>query len=194
MAYLSLADFKMYLSVTRDTDLGDDTLLQAALDAATSQINETCARTFTVAGAATVRRYAPTGTGMLHVDDCTTVTSITFNGTLVDPTTYQLEPVNQIAPSGEWRPYSRIRRYLGWWLTLMPGQATITVTATWGWLATPPAVIEATKILAKDVAKSREVAFGIAGFTDYAGIRVKPNQTVEALLAPYRRVESFGIG
>jgi hypothetical protein len=192
MALPTLTEFKAYLG----TDLSaNDTYNQDVLDAAVSTVEHYCARPFAVAGAATARVYVPQGS-IVRFHDCTTVTSIAVNGSTVATTSYQLEPLNALSWSGQARPYEQARRIDGvcWYVgPYYYGNATVTVTATWGWTAIPDEVKQATLILGKDIAKNRDVAFGIAAFTEYAAIRVRENSTVAALLADFRRDETLGI-
>jgi hypothetical protein len=191
MALPTLTEFKAYLG----TDLSaNDTYNQDVLDAAVSTVQHYCQRPFEVAGAASARVYVPTR-GIVRFHDCTTVTSIAENGSTVATTSYQLEPLNALSWSGQARPYEQARRIDGvcWYEGWYPGKATITVTATWGWSAIPDEVKSAVLILGKDIAKNRDVAFGIAAFTEYAAIRVRENSTVSALLADFRRDETLGI-
>jgi hypothetical protein len=191
MALPTITEFKAYLG----TDLSaNDNYNQDVLDAAVSTVQHYCQRPFDVAGSATARVYVP-HRGIVRFHDCTTVTSIAVNGSTVATTSYQLEPLNALSWSGQARPYEQARRVDGicWYEGPYPGKATVTVTATWGWSAIPDEVKSAVLILGKDIAKNRDVAFGIAAFTEYAAIRVRENSTVAALLADFRRDETLGI-
>ena len=53
----------------------------------------------------------------------------------------------------------------------------------------PAAVKEACFIVAKDIAKHRDVSFGLIGATEFGGIRARVAPLVETMLAPYARVE-----
>jgi hypothetical protein len=174
----------------------DDALISAAIDAAVNWIDNTCQRRFVVATTATARTYAPTSEQVLRIDDCTSVTIVSNNGTTVAASGYQLEPLNAPTRFGEAWPYTTIRLLTGtsWDTGTYVGQATATITATWGWAAIPPPVMESAKILAKDVLANRDLRFGIAAVSgDGFGISARANGTVTALLAPYRRAESWGI-
>jgi len=172
----------------------DTDLLTSALLAAERAIGRHCQRKFVVAGVtATARLYTPTRADVLRIHDCTTVTVVTNDGTTVAAGDRQLEPVNSLSWSGDARPYEQIRLLSGSWVRHSSGEATVSVTATWGWSAIPPEVTEATKILVKDLVAARDTRFGIAGFTDFAGVRVRENPQVVELLRDLRRVESWGI-
>jgi hypothetical protein len=61
------------------------------------------------------------------------------------------------------------------------------VTARWGWSAVPPAVTEATLILAEELAKLKDAPFGVSGWTEFGVMRVRDNPFAARLLNPYRR-------
>jgi len=184
VALVTAAEFKTYVGVNRGVDLADDSVLQAALDAAGVGINEAIDRRVEIADlVATPRLYAPRGGPLLFIDDCVEVTAINDNGVLVDVLGYQLEPVNSIGRSGEYRPYSEIRRLGGWYDAC--GWASVNVTARWGWNVIPAPIVAACQILAKDILANRDVSFGIAAFTEYAGIRARANPQVWDRIQPY---------
>lgn len=191
MSYVAVDDLKAYLKVNRGADVPDDNMITAARDAAEGWINVWTGRQFVIATGPSTRSFPASGTDMLQIDDATSITAITYNGQTVDPAGYQLEPFNTVGLSGVVEPYNQIRRYFGWWDTFNQGQAIITVTATWGWLAIPAQVVEGCKILAKDILANRDVTFGIAAFADY-GVKARENPQVVNLLRPFRRVRAFG--
>lgn len=185
-ALVTTAAFKSYVGVNRNVDLADDDVLTAALDAATSGINEALDRHIVLAGdaLATPRHYATKRSALLFIDDCTTVTSVVVNDwTLTVDVDYQLEPVNGIGRSGEYRPGSELRRRGGWLDSC--GWACVVVTATWGWEVIPAPIVTACSILAKDILANRDVSFGIAGFTEYGGVRARANPQVWDRIQPY---------
>lgn len=195
MAYVTLTTFKAYIQNER-TGTANDDRLQAALDAAHQGIDNWCARKFAVASGSSARVYRPApGSRMLWVHDCTTITSVVEDGTtLASGTDFQPEPLNGITAAGESVPYDCLRRlgYQAWWYE--DDEPTVTVTASWGWAAIPSPVVEACKLLAKDIATAREVQFGdVAGFGEFGAVRIRSNPQVAALIAPYRRAEAVGI-
>lgn len=184
MSLVDLDTFKSYLKVNRGANPADDDTLQAALDAADSGINEALERHIAVADTvATARVYAPTRSPFLFIDDCVEVTSIVDDTYTLATSDYQLEPLNNRGRSGEYRPYSEIRRQGGWFDS--GGWATVTVTAKWGWAQIPAGVTEGAKILAKDILANRDVNFGIAALTEYAGVRARSNPQVWDRIQPY---------
>jgi hypothetical protein len=185
VSYVLLADFKSW--VRNELGTAEDSILQAGLDAAVVAVNEHCGRSFTVAGAASARSFVPESYRLVIIDDCTSVTSVVENGAAVAASGYQLEPLNGRRPSGLAVPYDQIRRIYGdWYIDASDeGRATLVVTAAWGWAATPAPVIEATKILAKDILMQRDTRNGVAAFGEFGSLRVRLNPYVEELLKPF---------
>jgi hypothetical protein len=193
MGYVDIATFKTYVGSARGANTADEALLQSALDAAHAGINEALQRELVVASAASDRLYVPSNDYVLRIHDCTTITSITAGTAVLAAGGWQAEPLRP-SWSGLVRPYEQVRRLWSvWYRTAWYGQATITVNATWGWAAIPVEAVEAVKILAKDIASNRDVSFGIAGFTQYAGIRARENPQVWNLIGGLRRMEAVGI-
>ena len=187
MSNLSVATFRAWKGNTTEPT---DAVIQAAIDAAEESINDYCGRIIAVAGSSSARSFAPAAPGatLLFIDDCSAVSAVTEYGTSVDSTSYQLEPLNGRTSSGIVSPYTALRRYGIPWLWDM-GFARISVTATWGWTALPPRYTEATKILTSDILDQKNLQNGVIGFTEYAGVRVKANPMVSALLTGLRRTE-----
>lgn len=197
MAYITQDEARSFAR----TELADDLpLLVRAMATAESAVNEWCQRTFTEPSSTSVRAFVPDPRSqVLRVDDIATSTNLAIvnDGATLAPATYQLEVslgvVNQITRAGETRPYGYVRLLDGLW-TIDGDRATVSITAEWGWPATPEPVKLATLLLTRDFLVSRDVLFGIAtlgaeGFTR----RVGENSTVVALLEPYRTDETFGV-
>ena len=189
--YTTVDDFTVYI---RDQGVTDTTLISAALDTAEEMVNDFCQQSFYVASTAATRSYTPPRAGLdvLRIHACTTVTAVTEWGSTLASTVYQTEPANQVSWSGMTVPITQLRRYATTW-AYDNGVPRITVTGTWGWAATPKSVVEATKIIAKDVLQQRNNNSGVAGFGEYGAIRVRMNPIAIDLLQPYRRSESFGV-
>ena len=103
------------------------------------------------------------------------------------------EPVNGIDQSGAAVPYSRIRLLGSFWTPTYVGQASVSVTGTFGWAALPKRYTEATKILSADILDAKDVRNGVIGFSDYASFRVRDNGTVAMLLSRLTRGRAAGI-
>jgi hypothetical protein len=176
MAIVNLSEFKTYLGTER---VGDDNFLQSGLTAAIRGAGKATSRELVLVTESTVasaRLYVPSD-DVVRFHDAASVTSISNNGTAVSASVYQLEPVNGLSWSGEYRPYEQARMIAGGCFYRYGQKATVTVTAKWGWSAIPDEVKSAVLILAKDVVKNKDVSFGIAAFTEYAAIRRRSRRT-----------------
>lgn len=181
------------LTYLRDEQIVDTAYVTSALNAAHSLFYDLCQRTFEVASVtATARSYVPSGTDVLRIHDCTSVTSITNNGSAV--TTYQLEPVGPTW-AGETRPYEQVRLFGTCWLaSTYSTQANVVVTAKWGWAAAPAPAVEAVKVLCKDIATNRDVRAGFLSFGDAGVAAARRNPFVLGVVDRYGRgVETIGI-
>ena len=168
-------------------------LVEAARYAAIAQLNNDCQRRFVLATTASARVFVPESACLVRIHDCTTVTSVTNDGSAVAASLYQLEPLNGLSAAGETMPYDRIRLISGGVFYANAGEATVSVTATWGWASIPYPIIEACKIIAKDILSNRDVRFGLVAVTDVAGVSARTNPVVAAAINSYKRVEAFGI-
>lgn len=192
MAYLTTTELRGYLRNERG--VVDDTMLTSILDAASSAIDDHCQRSFAAygGGGATAKVFVPTDTALLPIYDATTISSITEDGTTLASTYWQAEPVNNLDGAFATVPFDCIRRIDGgaWNQTSgYPGKASISVTATWGWVSVPPRVKEACRIVAKEIAENRDARSGLVDFGEFAA-RVTASPTVSVLLSrlrsPYR--------
>jgi len=185
VSYVLLTDFKSW--VRNELGTAEDSILQAGIDAAVIAVNEHCGRGFDIAGSPSARSFVPESYRLVIIDDCTSVTSVVENGDTIAASGYQLEPLNGRRPSGLAVPYDQIRRIYGDWYidATDEGRATIVVTAAWGWTVRPAPVIEATKILAKDILMQRDTRNGVAAFGEFGSLRVRLNPYVEELLKPF---------
>jgi hypothetical protein len=193
--YLSVEQVKDYSRSEIPTD--DDDFIAAAIDAAEMTLDRECARRFAVAGTPSAQRYAPSSPEVVWIRDCTSVTSVTVSGGAVALADYQLEPIDGLNSFGESVPYTRIRLLTGSWLsgTLNDREATITVTAAWGWTAIPDRIVQAALIVAKEIIVNRdEVKLGLVGFSDVGGVTARTNPIVRDAINHYRRVEAWGLG
>jgi len=191
--YLSVLELKDY--ARSEIPTADDAFIEAACDSAENFMDQACARRFVVATSATARVFMPLSGGLLRIHDCTTVTLVVNDGTTLTAADYQLEPLNGLTWAGESRPYDQIRLTSGTtWDRDSYGEATISVTATWGWVAIPARVKQAALIVAKEIIANRdEVKFGLVGFSDVGGVSPRSNPIVTETINHYRRVEAIGI-
>lgn len=189
-----LDELLLYLR-TDEITVNDDEVEAAGL-AASTMVEQHCARSFTVPTAATERVFKPRRYDLVKVDDIANTTDLVIvdDGTTLSSTQYQLEtsPGRTARPdnSGLTRPYCYIRRIDGSWT--MDEEATLSVTARWGWPAVPDGVSLAVKILTKDLYSARDTWFGRVAIGEFP-VRIADNTMVRSLLAPYRAAESWGI-
>lgn len=195
MAYLTLDQLKSYI---KDDTLRDSDSLQDALDAAQQAINEACDRYFTQDAAVSARFFNPQNWYACAVDDISTTTGLLvavdtgYDGTYAQSwtlnTDYFTEPLNPSA-SGITKPIRALHATLS--NTYFPQlyypyqRPTVKVTAKWGWAAVPPAISQATKVLAAELYKLADAPLGVAGYGEYGQIRVRENPKVRALIQPY---------
>lgn len=189
MAIVELADFQHYI---RDAQItADASTLDVDLRAAEGMVRAHCHRDFTLAGdTPTARVFVPLSCELLNIDDAVQVTAVSNDGTAT--TGYQLEPLNGRDQAGNTVPYTALRLTSGAWVS--DGQrATVSVSARWGWDAYPDDVVDAVKIMAKDLAWQRELKGDVAGFGDFGAVRMRQNAAATALLAPFVRWDRAGI-
>jgi hypothetical protein len=187
VAYVSAAAFATYVGAEGGQNADE---LAAALAAAEQAVNDHCGRTFDPPAGSATRRYAArpyAATLTIHDLSALTAATVTDDGTSVSLSDLQFEPVDGRTRSGAVRPYTHVRRLSGSWSTTS-GEATISITsAYWGWTTVPAQVVEATKILGKDLVHLRQNRFGVAGFGEFGVVRVRDNPHVSMLLASLRR-------
>lgn len=180
----------------------DQTLLENAIGAASRAIDSYCGRRFWQDDAVSTRVYARMLGDIVLVDDISTRTGLVvtsspdgldFSTTLTDDVDFVLEPRNadQYATLnfGAYA-FDRIR------LTSATGRQfamstypALSVTARFGWAATPVEIHQACLLKAAALFKRKEAPFGVAGFNEFGVVRIRPNDPdVEALLEPYRFV------
>lgn len=187
--YVPVATFKQWWKTEISVD---DTLVEAAINAAETAIDNALQRRMVVAsGTPSARVFRPTDSDVLYINDAKTVTSIVENGTtLTSGTDYVLEPLNGISATGETWPYYRVLRYGRCWYT--DGvKATVTVTADWGWTAIPYEVIESCKIIASDMLSNRDMRNGLVAITEAGGVGSRENLTVRNMIAKYRGPRAY---
>lgn len=184
--YLPVATFKQWW---KSEISADDTLIEAAINAAETAIDNALKRRLIVAsGTPSARLYRPdhSAAQILYIDDATSITSVVENGTtLTSGTHYVAEPLNGIGSSGEAMPYYRLLRYGSyWWHDGV--KTTVTVTADWGWSAIPPEVVESCKIIASDMLSNRDMRNGLVAITEAGGVGSRENLTVRSMVRTYR--------
>jgi len=196
--YCSVEELKSTLSLAGQAFADSD--VQIALSAASRAIDQATGRRFYPDASDQTREFVPMNPGFVAIDDLSTFTSLTVQGaTWTNGTDFYLEPMNA-ADDGEawtgirtiWKPflYDSSSTYPG-----QPGpDARVTVTGKFGWLAAPPEIQQATRILAtRLMRRSREAAFGVLGLgMDGNAVRIaQTDPDVNMLIQPYVRLVAF---
>jgi hypothetical protein len=193
MAYVAPEEMSDYL---RSTIVADEVDIAAAVLAAESTVNDHCQRTFTVPTVASTRTFVATDYYEMVVPDIANATDLVIvdNGTTLTAADYQLEVspgvTSTVGMSGRTWPYTQIRRMNGSWNIDSKGNDTLSITARWGWAATPAEVELATKLLARDYLLARDTGAGIQLVGDFPRV-IDFNRVVETLLFPLRRPEAY---
>lgn len=198
--YATLAEFKTYLKWQGATD---DAMLTDVLTAASREIEQHCHRQFNrdtaTVPTATARQYPPETIWEVEVDDFYTTTGLLVdidtsnNGSFIarlDPTQYELHPVNGILDGVEGWPYTHIRSFQGIWFPIPRAWRrtnSVRVSALWGWASVPAPVKRACLMLAAQTLKMQEAPLGVAGMDQFGTIRVRDLPQVRTKLVPYVR-------
>ncbi len=177
----------------------DDTLLDAAINAAARETDRVCGRRFWQDASAQTRYYYADAPTWCAVDDISTTSGLvvsvdttgdgTYATTLTASTDYIVEPVNAAADVPAW-PYTSLRVVPGaqsWFpCTRRPG---VKAVAKFGWAAVPDDVTKANTIQAAQLFKSKDAVFGVASFGEFGPMRVRSalHPIAAELLAAYAR-------
>lgn len=180
-------------------DHADDSTLEPAITSACRAIDKHVGFPFFDVGSATARDFVPCDEYVLRVADFSTTTGLVvktdtgYDGTFA--TTWAAADYELLPLSGwnyDSRPYNTIRSIRGQLFPLPyfgSRAGLVQVTARWGWTAPPQNVVEASKILAIDLWKRKDVPFGITtGTVDFGGLRIGHDlmAQVASLLRPFR--------
>jgi hypothetical protein len=195
--YTTRNDVKAALRIPL-SDTQDDDLIDVAVESASREIDGYCERVFY--STTETRVYIPQSSFLVETDDISTLTTLKtspdgeeFSVTWAE-SDRQLEPLNGIA-GGLTTPFTRIRA-IGDYLfpiwdprNVNAHEATVQVTGTFGWTATPKAVEQACILLSMRLFKRLDAPLGAVGFGDIGVVRVsRIDPDIESLLSPYRRV------
>ncbi len=178
MAYITTAQLRAFV---RDMIVENDDEIAAAVLTACRAVNTHCGRAFDVPTEVTSRSWISDGSGLQELDDIATPAdvAVTVDGSAVSG--WSLESVPGIVDQYAYGLVRPLR-----WVRSLPADrgATITVAARWGWPAVPTEVVQAAKLLGKDVLQGRDVSFGTQTFGPEAFARkITSNTIVVALLA-----------
>jgi hypothetical protein len=158
----------------QQNDSEDDAALEAAIEVASRQIDDTCGkgRKFWQDSTVVARTYYPSSSRDLNVDDISTVTGLivkvdtsddgTFDTTLTINTDFVLLPTNAAAeyPVRAWETIRLLDGTLSSWSALSSGRPSVQVTAKFGWPAVPEQVERACVFQTKTLFKAPDLLFG----------------------------------
>jgi hypothetical protein len=198
--YASLDALRQELTIT---DATDDTRLEAAIGAASRQIDGWCGRRFWQDGTVVAREFYADDYRTVCTGDLSTVTGLIvkvdtgddgqFATTLTIDTEFLVMPRNAAKEVPVW-PFTEILLTddtSTWFVQSSSGRPNVQVTAKFGWPAVPPDVTQACLIQAKNLYKATSGTF--SGFQIASGdgivMRTPGMDGVAAmLLERYRKV------
>jgi hypothetical protein len=177
MSIVSLSDYKAAIG---ETDAGQDGFHQLALDTANQIVLNWTDRDFDTPNTSPIsdKTYSYDGSTVLNIDDCTTVSAVTFQGssTPINSNAWRARSEGPVAASSvydwlqlpviDWDRDLTSMGAMGFTYNLdqfilqgglapvpgFPGTIDVTVTAVWGWPQPPPKDVQrATIITAQNV-------------------------------------------
>jgi len=186
MAYATVAELKERVGIS---DVVDDAVLGAVLEAVSAGIDNYCDRRFDQVEEA--RTFSPRRVDRVLIDDCVSVSEVaTDDGSrsyarVWAASDYDLTPENA-APR---EPYTVLAISPLGNYTLPILRKGVRVTGVWGWPSVPEPVHEACLIQAARVFKRKDSPFGITGTPEYGQMRLgRFDPDVAWLLEPYRKI------
>jgi hypothetical protein len=191
--YCSLAEAKQLMGPIGDS--ADDALIDADILTASRKIDSWCGRRFTKDTAATARVYRSLNSGRVYVDDFWTTTGLivkTDDGdtgtfaTTVAASSYTLEPVNGIGPSGQtgWS-YNVICAASSPIFPSITRYNNVQVTVPWGWADIPDEVNMACRFLTHRLFWMRLAPGGAAGIADLGITRIRSEADIALILTDF---------
>lgn len=196
-AYVEVEEFKSTVELTGTSFQDAD--IRLGLLAASRGIDLALGRRFYPdADVNQIRYYSPASVRWLAIDDLITLTSLAtdqsgngnFSNTWTVNTDFVLEPLNAPADGFPYRSVRATPRSSLYFPNVYP--RSVRVTGKFGWTAAPPAIKNATVLLAARVIKrTREAPFGIIGLgLEGAAVRasaIARDPEIAFLLDPYNR-------
>ena len=192
--YISVEEIKDSLSLAGQMFADAD--IARAISAASRAIDQTCDRRFYADTVDATRKFIPLSSFFMPIDDLASFTSLSQGGTTwTQDVDFYFEPSNAPANGQPWTSIKTIGKPFIWTQKeIQPYggfvDARVSLVGKFGWLVTPPEIVEATGILATRLMKrTREAAFGVLSFgMDGVAMRIaRTDSDVEALIAPYVR-------
>jgi hypothetical protein len=177
--YASVADLREWLGI-KSADGSRDQLLIRALSAASRKIDDMCTTKgpFWAQRVATTRTIRPgrgvvmtlgDGSSLVRTPPISTLTGLTVLAGSVAITDFTPYPDDALT---DLKPFTGLRRGLAWFGGGSWFDASLTITAKWGWPAVPDQVAEACLISASRLYKRKDSPEGVLGSADWGVVRV----------------------
>lgn len=204
--YVTLPVFKDYLFPAGNAGDDQNSQMEAAIEAASREIDRYCGRRFYLDGSATARYYQPEGLRCVKTDDIATTSGLVVQidtsndgtyGTTVGASAYLALPVNRESGGIAGLPWREIQLLNagGYYFPSGTERPPAKITAVWGWAAVPTPIVTACKIKAARLFRRAMTPEGIAAGESFGAIRITQYEDpdVTMLLGPYRRA-GYGSG
>jgi hypothetical protein len=186
-SYVTLQELRDYIGVTDNVSASDADLTRA-ISAASAKVDGWCGREFNVASTATAKVYSfANGSSFLPVNDIATSSGLIVESSsdystwTVITADWHLGPLQPRTG----HPYTELLpNYPGtcWWGTYAR------VTASYGWVAVPDGVKQATLLVAHKLYRRKSSPTGVEGVSDFGPVRVsRTDPDVSALLSDFDR-------
>lgn len=195
-AYVELLEFKSTVELTGTSFQDED--IELGLVAASRGIDLSTGRRFYSDTVDQTRYYSPNSVRWVAIDDLNTLTSLatdeqgnaSFSKTWTENTDFVLEPLNAAADGFPFRSVRANPRSSLYFPTAYP--RTVKVVGKFGWSSCPPAVKQATIMIAERIIKqAREAPFGVVAFgLEGAAVRaaaIARDPSISWLLEPFNR-------
>ncbi len=170
--YATTAAVKTFMRIT---DSVDDAVITQAITTASRAIDKAANRQFGLVDAVQARYFTPRydpvrGRIVVDIDDLMTADGLLVAADLADDATYGdlidelgLQPVNAAVRG---RPWTRLIVHPTSSVTPPLREASVEVTARWGWTAVPGPIAHACALQASRLVNRRDSPYGIAGSPD----------------------------
>jgi hypothetical protein len=190
--YCTLAELRARLGITDASDLADDSILEATIEAASRAIDSFTGRQFYATSA--TRYFSAEDADCLFIPDLLTVTTLKTDGdgdrtfeTTWATTDYDLLPFND-------SPKTRIELAPNGNNTFPTHAKGVEIVGSWGYSSTTPDMInEACLIQAARLYKRKDAPFGVLGTPETGVARIpRVDMDVMQLIEPFRRIQMAG--
>ena len=193
--YVTLPEMRAYLKF-KDNQTSNDSLLTAAAEAASSEIERLCRRQFNRSEDATPRVFeAPAGScHPAYVDDFYSTEDLVIetdngSGDFTNAWTlsqYELQPLNGVYEGQTGWPFYKVQPRNRSFPLLYRRNTVLRVTAKWGWASVPHPIRQATLLQAAHLYKMSDAPNGVAGMDQFGAVRIRSLPQVEDLVCKYK--------